>query len=238
MKTKANGVILWEGASLIDGAPIVVIATGTRKASGNAKTGAMVQTFIIRSDIHPSLALKSGDDRSVCGDCPKRPLTFKARSQGDKPCYVDVGKSVAAVYRCYARGNYPRVTPEQAAELFAGRELRLGAYGNPSAAPYSMWETVSQKTSGRTGYIHNWRATDARWPTLVMASVETVPEAIEARKLGYRLFRARLASEPLLDREVSCPASKEAGQKTTCHKCLACGGHSAKAKVDIAIIVH
>ena len=25
---KANGVILWEGASLIDGRPIVVIATG------------------------------------------------------------------------------------------------------------------------------------------------------------------------------------------------------------------
>ena len=36
---KPNGVILWEGASLIDGAPIVVIATGTRKASSNVKIG-------------------------------------------------------------------------------------------------------------------------------------------------------------------------------------------------------
>ena len=198
----------------------------------------MIQTFIIRSDINPAEALKTGDDRSVCGDCPKRPLTFKARSAGDKPCYVDVGKSVAAVYRCYTKGNYPRATPAEAAELFAGRELRLGAYGNPSAAPFDLWQTIAAKTSGRTGYIHNWRSTDSRWPCLVMASVETVSEALEARKLGYRLFRARLASEPLLEREVSCPASKEAGFKTTCHRCLACGGHSAKAKVDIAIIVH
>ena len=235
---KSNGVILWEGASLIDGAPIVVIATGLRKASGNVKTGGMIQTFIIRQDIAPHKALRTGDDRSVCGDCPKRPALFTAKGPGDKPCYVDVAKSVRSVHLCYSKGNYPRVSPEHAADLFAGRELRLGAYGNPSAAPFDLWQTVAAKTAGRTGYIHNWRTADVRWPCLVMASVETVPEAIEARQLGYRLFRARLASEPLLDREVACPASKEAGFKTTCHKCLACGGHSAKAKVDIAIIVH
>ena len=238
MKTKPNGVILWEGASLIDGAPIAVIATGIKRASRNAKTGAMVQTFIIRSDINPALALTTGDDRSVCGDCPKRPSTFQPRSQGDKPCYVDVGKSVRSVFACYKRGNYPKVTPAAAAKLFAGRELRLGAYGNPSAAPYAMWAKVASKTTGRTGYIHNWRNADKRWPTLVMASCETGAEYLEARKLGYRVFRARLASEPLMEREVSCPASKEAGQKTTCHKCLACGGHSAKAKVDICIVTH
>ena len=236
--SKPNGIILWEGPSLIDGAPIVVIATGIKRSSRNAKTGAMVQTFIIRSDVNPAVALATGDDRSVCGDCPKRPSTFQPRSQGDKPCYVDVGKSVRSVFACYKRGNYPRVTPAQAAKLLAGRELRLGAYGNPSAAPFAMWAKVSSLTAGRTGYIHNWRSADKRWPTLVMASCETGAEYLEARKLGYRVFRARLASEPLQPREINCPASKEAGMKTTCHKCLACGGHSAKAKVDIAIIVH
>ena len=234
----SNGVILWEGASLIDGRPIVVIATGLKKKSGNVKTGGMIQTFIIRADINPALALKTGDDRSVCGDCPKRPFTFTPRSHGDKPCYVDVGKSVRSVFACYARGNYPRVTPEQACDLFAGRKLRLGSYGNPSAAPYDLWSTVASKTASRTGYVHNWRTADSRWPCLVMASVETVPEAIEARKLGYRLFRTRFAHEPLLDREVACPASKEAGFKTTCFDCSACGGRSAKAKADIAIILH
>ena len=38
--SKPNGIILWEGPSLIDGAPIVVIATGIKRASRNAKTGA------------------------------------------------------------------------------------------------------------------------------------------------------------------------------------------------------
>lgn len=42
------GVILYQGPSLIDGAPIVVIANRIVLESGNAKTGAMVQTFIIR----------------------------------------------------------------------------------------------------------------------------------------------------------------------------------------------
>jgi len=39
-----RGVILYEGASQIDGAPIVVIANRITTASDNAKTGAMVQT--------------------------------------------------------------------------------------------------------------------------------------------------------------------------------------------------
>jgi hypothetical protein len=111
----------------------------------------MIQTFIIRSDIHPKLALKTGDDRSVCGDCPKRPSTFVPKSDGDKPCYVDVAKSVASVFRCFAKGNYPRVTPQAARALFADRELRLGAYGNPSAAPFALWAVVASRTSGRTG---------------------------------------------------------------------------------------
>jgi hypothetical protein len=235
---KSNGVILWEGPSSIDGQPIVVIATGLRKASDNAKTGAMIQTFIIRSDIAPHHALKNGDDRSVCGDCPKRPALFVAKSESDQPCYVDVAKSVRSVFACYARGNYPRVTPEEAAALFDGRKLRMGSYGNPSAAPFAMWQTAASRTIGRTGYIHNWRDSDPQWSELVMASVETVPEAIEARKMGYRLFRARQHNEPLLEREIACPASKEAGFKTTCFKCLACGGKSSKARVDIAIMVH
>ena len=41
---QANGVILYEGPSMLDGAPIVVIATGIRTGSTNVKTGAMIQT--------------------------------------------------------------------------------------------------------------------------------------------------------------------------------------------------
>lgn len=237
MKTP-NGVILWEGASSIDGAPIVVIATGIRGRSRNAKTGKMIQTWILRSDIAPHKATKSGADRSVCGDCKLRPANKALRAEGAKGCYVTVFQAPRSVYATFKRGRYPRVSPAEAAELFAGRKLRLGSYGNPSAAPLSMWRTVTARTAGHTGYIHNWRDAEKQWSELVMASVESVAEGIRARKLGYRLFRVTSDAADKLASEVRCPASAEAGHKTNCASCLACGGRSAKAKADIVIAFH
>ena len=49
---KLNGVVLYEGPSVLDGAPIAVIAT---LKSANVKTGDMIQTWIIRSDMHPPI---------------------------------------------------------------------------------------------------------------------------------------------------------------------------------------
>ena len=77
---KERGFVLYEGPSLIDGAPIVVVAT---LKTSNIKTGDMVQTWILRSDIEPHHAVKSGDDLSICGDCIHRPA-----NQGS--CYVTV----------------------------------------------------------------------------------------------------------------------------------------------------
>ena len=52
----ANGVILYEGPSLLDGEPIVAILTGLRSSSCNRKTGAMLQTWIMRADVSPAEA--------------------------------------------------------------------------------------------------------------------------------------------------------------------------------------
>lgn len=235
-KRKSNGVILWQGASAIDGAPIVVIATGLGKKTDNTKTGEMIQTWVMRADVAPHIALKDGRDSSVCGDCNLRPI--KQRAKGKKPCYVRVWQAPRSVYGAFTRGRYPTVTPSEARKLFAGRKLRLGSYGNPSAAPFDVWAESAAETTGRTGYIHNWRTADSRWTQLVMASVESYAEALEARKLGYRLFRVNQGLEPKLAGEVSCPASKESGHKTTCSACVACGGHSSKARADIVINAH
>lgn len=92
----------------------------------------MIQTFIIRSDVHPTRALKSGQDESICGDCPQRPF------KGGK-CYVDVAKSVASVYGAYERNRYARpgidYDPALLPELFDGLAFRLGTYGDPAAMP-------------------------------------------------------------------------------------------------------
>src|SRR5271154_1354735 len=100
---KPNGVILYQGPSLIDGAPIVAIAIAGK--SSNRKTGNMVQTYILRSDLEPTAAIKQGLDVSICGDCRHRgDGTGKGRT-----CYVNVGQGPLGVYRAFKRGRYPKI---------------------------------------------------------------------------------------------------------------------------------
>ena len=79
---KYKTVCAWKGLSPIDGAPIVLLITGLSpiksEQSINRKTGPMIQTYILRQDMAPIVAVMSGMDRSICGDCPLRPSTVKA----------------------------------------------------------------------------------------------------------------------------------------------------------------
>src|SRR3546814_5822354 len=119
---KVAVVILYEGPSKRDGKPISVMASGLAKASRNTKTGAMVQTYIIRTDVDPVTAVREGADASICGDCPHRgDGTGKGRS-----CYVTLIHGPSTVYKAYKRGVYPKVDAFTAAALFAGRMIRLG----------------------------------------------------------------------------------------------------------------
>lgn len=231
-----NGAILYEGLSSIDRQPIVVIAVGLKNKSTNSKTGAMVQTYILRSDINPIEAVKQGEDVSICGTCPHRgDGSGKKRS-----CYVNLGQGPNAVFKGYKRGIYPKVTAAEATELLAGKMVRIGTYGDPAAAPVSIWTWILSKASGWTGYTHQWKTLiGPGWRKLVMASVDSVEEMHEAQAKGYRTFRVSPnQKENIKGLEVICPASKEAGQNTTCFVCKACAGTSSKAKVSIQIAAH
>lgn len=233
---KNLGFVAYEGPSLIDGSPIVVIINKL-DGSDNAKTGAIVQSFIIRSDVPPVEALKTGADASICGDCPHRPLL--AKNNGQAPCYVNVGRSVRSVYEAYKRGRYTRADQATIAKALEGKIVRLGTYGDPAAAPVSMWAKITRYAASRRGYTHQWQRPDfdaQAWGPLVMASADSIDEAAQANLLGMRVFRVSIG----LDRqagEVSCPASKEAGQKTQCSKCTLCAGTSVQAR-DIVIADH
>ena len=141
------GVILYEGPSMIDGKPIVVIANRITTASNNGKTGAMVQTFIMRQDIAPHDAVKTGDDASICGDCTHRPANGGS-------CYVKVFQAPLSTWKAYKRGRYLKITTAQSSELFAGKFFRLGTYGDPAAAPFQVWRAATLKTKGHNGYTH------------------------------------------------------------------------------------
>lgn len=233
-----NSLIVYEGPSTIDGAPIVVILTGLDQSSANEKTGNLVQSFIIRSDVEPHQALKTGDDASVCGMCLHRPIL--AKTTGDAPCYVNVGKSVLSVYGAYRRGSYARATSiAQVAAVLKGRKLRLGTYGDPAAAPVGLWELLVSLSTGHVGYTHQWQSVgfDARaWSPLVMASADSADEAAQATAMNMRYFRVSIGvdRQPL---EVTCPASVEGGRKAQCSDCLLCGGTSKNAR-SIVIADH
>jgi len=235
-RNRFAGIILYEGPSAIDGAPIVVIANRIATGSNNAKTGAMVQTFIMRADVNPFRALKTGQDESICGDCPQRPF------KGGK-CYVDVAKSVASVYGAYERGRYARpgvdYDPADLPEIFAGRAFRLGTYGDPAAAPFQIWRAATLKASKITGYTHQWRDPAFQaFALLCMASADSESDQLLASACGWRTFRAKRASEPRTTSEIGCPAAKENGARTSCERCGLCAGTTSKSAKDIVINLH
>jgi hypothetical protein len=56
----SNGIVIYRGPSILDGSPIVVIATGLGSGSSNRKTGALVQTWILRDDVSPIERSRAG----------------------------------------------------------------------------------------------------------------------------------------------------------------------------------
>jgi hypothetical protein len=212
--TNPNGRILWEGASRINGAPVVVIATGFRDVSSNGKTGDMVQTYIMRSDIPPLDALASGADSAVCGGCPFR----KALRGG---CYVNVGHAPRGIWECYRNGaGYDYLT--DTAPL-AGRRIRFGSYGDPAAAPLGMWLSLAAAASGHTGYTHQWRARRFEgFRAVCQASADSPEDVTTAAARGWGTFRVSPPGDrETLPGEFYCPSPA-----VSCADCRACDGAS------------
>jgi hypothetical protein len=235
---KPLGYILYEGPSMIDGSPIVVIVNKI-DGSDNAKTGAMVQTFIIRSDIAPTEALRTGDDASICGDCGHRPYLIKTGQSDEPPCYVNVGRSVRSVFEAYKRGRYERASADTIARAIAGLLLRIGTYGDPFAAPVEYWQALVKFVAGHSGYSHAWKNPNfdhAAWAPLLMASADSIDDAAHANLLGMRVFRVSIGVDKQAG-ETTCPASAEGGKRATCASCLLCAGTSKQAR-DIVIADH
>jgi hypothetical protein len=228
-----NGVILYRGPSLLNEQPIVVVATGLAAASTNRKTGAFIQTYILTDNSEkPTEAIQSGADAAVCGNCPHRGHDGRAGS-----CYVNAGQGPNSVHAALRRGSYPTFDAAAHLDLFRGKLLRLGAYGDPAAVPLLVWETVCAVARGWTGYTHQWRTCDARYARFCMASVETPAMRLEAMARGYRTFRVRLGSQPVERGEFICPASEEAGKRLTCEQCKACSGTKGGGRNATPVII-
>ena len=226
-------MILYEGPSNLDGKPIVAIATGLRTRSQNLKTGDLIQIYILPAMQSPLDAAKSGSDKSVCGNCIHRPVDGKLGS-----CYVNLGQGPTAVYKAYTLGSYRLFRPEEHIELFRGRKIRLGAYGDPAAVPIKVWRQITAVADSWTGYTHQWRRQSAQpLRQFCMASCDSEADRLEAQRKGWRTFRVLRPGESTLPGEFTCPASEEAGKRLECSDCMACGGGDSR-KASPAIMVH
>ena len=237
-----NGFVLYRGPSVIDGEPIVCIATGVISGGSNSKTGPMVQIYIIRADQNPLVAAQNGSDVSICGDCPHRGRTEINPATGllrnvERSCYVTLMHGPRVIWDGFQRGIYPDIPLTKARKLLARKLVRVGAYGDPGAVPVAVWEVALDQVHELNGYTHLWR----KYPLLsafCMASCDSEGEREEAKALGFRTYRVRGADQLKLPGEGLCPASEELGKTVQCAQCMLCGGARTNAKADITIAVH
>ena len=178
-----NGII-YRGPSLLDGSPIVVIATYSDR---NRKTGTMVQTYILREDMDPVTANRTGADAAICGACPLRGKANPAKAKGqadERPCYVTLIHGPSLVYRSMLRGVYPDATdPDAATAIGWGRMVRIGTYGDPAAVPESVWEALTMRAKGWTAYTQCIAAVCIGLVQAVaVRSTSCLPEGIDQQK--------------------------------------------------------
>lgn len=224
-------MLIYRGPSRIDGSPIVGLLTGVGRPSSNMKTGRMAQLYICPEGISPLASIDTGRNRSVCGNCKHMPGPDTLGS-----CYVNVGRDVQATWNSYARGGHAWVHPIAVNAILQDKRLgvRLGAWGEPGALPIETIDQLVYRVK-HTGYTHMGDALEPAYYKLLMASVDTPAEMAAAQAAGRRTFRVRLASEPLTQNEITCPASAEAGHRTTCDRCALCSGASSLKSIVIQI---
>ena len=240
---KRNTIKVYDGPSLLDGERIIALVTGLKTPSSNTKTADMLQSWIMRYDVAPHVAIKTGQDSSVCGNCALRPFLADQRPEHiKKPCYVLTFQAPRSTWK--ANRDLPVTPPDKIVDFIGGRQFRFGSYGDPAAVPMWVWNAC-KNGERRAGYSHQWdnpatQSIAADLGRLLMASVHTSTERARAKANGLRTFRVIQSLAEIEPGEVLCPASKEAGFKTTCDRCGLCDGKRGvdDKRKDIAIPFH
>jgi len=221
---------IWRGPSLIDGQPVVMLATTITDNDKITSTGLMPQTWYLRADVDPCVALKTGKDVSICGSCTLRPKSFAPESG---MCYVSVQFAPNNIYRRWSRGLYPK---NPSPSDFNGLPLRLGAYGDPACVPFEVHDPLLEMCSFMLGYTSSWAICDPRLRFYCMASVKSPQEREWAKDMGWRTYRMRWPDDKVDVGEIVCPGSEEGGKRVSCDQCrICCGGMHG---TDVVTINH
>ena len=223
----SKGFVIDRGLSPIDGKPYVAILTVN---SSNRKTGNMCQVFILCEDVDPVTAVSSGEDYSICGNCPHR----KDSRSNTRSCYVNVGQAPLSVWRSYKRGNYKLLwTYEELEQTLSGRKIRWGAYGDPAILNSKIVHLLNGYASGHTGYTHQWRSEFAtEFKGIFQASCDGFNDYLLATELGWKTFTV-VSKNTAPQYAKQCPATITNSQ-AQCVTCSLCDG----AKLDVFVNAH
>jgi hypothetical protein len=202
----------------------------------NTKTGDLVQSYIFPASwLLTDAKISTLDDSDSCFDC------IHGRNK-EKTCYVQKGtaswglSSKVKSLRKLGLDNIPYLSSDIEAKLIqgvAGRGLRFGSFGEPILLGEQLVSKLAKSASMWTGYTQRWHV--EKWASkYFMASVTTEALAEASHKLGFRSFFVGATDSKNF---VTCPASKEAGRRSTCDSCRLCMGSSSKAK-SIKILPH
>lgn len=175
-------------------------------------------------------------DQAVCFDCPF------SQNRGCYTAKINQYAGFLSSLRSIGKANKWDDIPEysddigrQIIALSKGRYARFGTYGEPSLLPLSLVADVCNVAKSWTGYTHQYMRKPEYAPYL-MASLHSDRQMTYAERLGYRAFIA--SKQPLSKPFVNCPASTEAGFKSTCAECGLCSGTSGKGKKSVWILEH
>lgn len=211
--------------SPVHGQEVLLAITST---SSNAKTGDMVQVYVLHPDDYPLEISKQSKDDRVCGSCPLR------HSLGGA-CYVTLFQGPRAVYQGWVNRDKRTDDHHDALALTYGKKVRFGAYGDPAHIPAWLATEIMAGAEGWTAYTHQFRnpVVAATWKGKAMASCDTVSQLRLAETQGWKGFVAT-------DEKIKgVPTCINESKGTQCADCLKCNGahssyritpHGARAK--------
>ncbi len=237
MKRFPNTVCIWSGRSIHpqgDGGEIAVFLSGIQNPSANAKTGPMLQTYILANNGRDPVTVANdprGAWRDACGGCAL------AHAIGGA-CYVNLGQAPLSIWSAWNRGSVPHILPGQWSallETIAGKPIRLGSYGDPAAVPLETWKLLLRGAPAWTGYTHAWEALPKGHPLsrYCMASADRPDQIPAAVARGWRAYT--LAPDPAtVPDAIPCPHYTRG---IACADCTLCSGSTIGAK-SIAVRPH
>lgn len=214
--------------------------TTNAKIVGNPKE-VILQSYTFSKEQFEFVTTKSGMKEffsiagSNCLDCPFNSFgkcyTHKFNQYVG---FISMLKSIAKDFQNFFDiPLYSTRIKEELMSVASGRYVRFGTYGEPSKHPIDLISGLCSVARIWTGYTHQWFMRPDLAPYF-MASVHSEYQAARASNSGWRSFIASAGHT----QHVNCPASKEAGYKSTCDKCGLCSGMQGKGKKSIYILLH